>query len=284
MYMSTAGVPMLEQAAASGRLKAFSAAFVVGNGCTPVWDDHKPVAGHPVNTKIAGARALGMTPIASFGGGASTELATTCTDVAKLTQAYQSVITTLQVARVDFDIEGVTLTDTAASSRRFAAIATLKQNNPGLYVTYTLPVLPTGLAASGKAFVRASAAAGIRPQLVNVMAMDYHGNWDIPKPDMGAYAISAARGTMAFLREIFPDATYGMVGITPMIGQNIPAPEVFTLADAQELVAFARDNRVGLLSFWSLGRDQVCPNASSSLGSCSRLTQQPLQFTRLFAG
>ncbi len=41
-----------------------------------------------------------------------------------------------------------------------------------------------------------------------------------------------------------------------MIGPNDTPGETFSLADAKTVVAFAKANGVGRLSFWSLNRDQ----------------------------
>ena len=43
-----------------------------------------------------------------------------------------------------------------------------------------------------------------------------------------------------------------------MIGQNDVDGEVFTLADAEALTAFAKANGLGRVSMWSLNRDTAC--------------------------
>ncbi len=56
-----------------------------------------------------------------------------------------------------------------------------------------------------------------------------------------------------------------MLGATAMIGTN-DTGEVFSLDDAKQLAQFARDNKLGLVSFWSIDRDRVC---SSGFNDCS---------------
>jgi hypothetical protein len=73
-----------------------------------------------------------------------------------------------------------------------------------------------------------------------------------------------------------------MIGVTPMIGQNDDPAEVFSEADAQTLVSFAQQNHLGRLSFWSADRDQPCGGTVSGLSACSEISQQPLDFTRIF--
>jgi chitinase len=53
--------------------------------------------------------------------------------------------------------------------------------------------------------------------------------------------------------------------------------EVFSLADAQTLATFATSNGLGFLSFWSIDRDQVCPDGTSS-GICSTIDPTDFAF------
>ncbi len=45
--------------------------------------------------------------------------------------------------------------------------------NPGLIVSFTLPVLPTGLTADGVRLLESCAKYGVRVDVVNIMTMDY---------------------------------------------------------------------------------------------------------------
>ena len=73
------------------------------------------------------------------------------------------------------------------------------------------------------------------------------------------------------------------IGITPMIGVNDIASEIFTLADAQMLLAYAQnDPDVGRLSMWSVARDNGSgagnPWASST---SSGVQQDPYDFAEI---
>jgi hypothetical protein len=280
---------MLDQAAQAG-LKAFTAAFVTGSGCTPIWGDTLPVTNDPTVTgEITRAESEGAAPIVSFGGEAGIELAQSCPSLGQLTAAYQSVISTLHVSHIDFDIEGAAIADTATSNLRFQAIDALEAANPGLVVSLTIPVLPSGPDRNGQAFLQLAHADGASISVVNVMAMDYGAafdvggpNMDIGGPDMGADATQAAQNTLSFLQTVFPGATYSMVGVTPMIGKNDDSAEVFTEADARALVSFAQQNHLGRLAFWSVDRDQPCAGSASGLPQCSMISQQALDFTNNF--
>ena len=73
-----------------------------------------------------------------------------------------------------------------------------------------------------------------------------------------------------------------MVGVTPMLGQNDNASEVFGQTDAQQLITFAQQNHLGELAFWEVTRDaNAC---TGGLSKCTNITQTPYQFSKMFAG
>lgn len=277
--MSNNEEPMLNSAANAG-LKAYTAAFVISSGCSPIWGDTLPVTDDPtMDQDIATAKADGATPIVSFGGAGGTELAMACTTESSLQAAYQAVITHLGVTHIDFDIEGATLDYTSDNNLRFQAIAGLEAANPGLVVSVTLPVLPTGLASDGVAFLALAKQDNVRIDLVNVMAMDYGSSFT---GDMGQEAIQAAESTLTQVRADWPSDTYANIGVTPMIGQNDNSAEVFSEADAHTLVNWADTEHLGRLAFWSVDRDQPCSGSVSGLPSCSEISQSALDFTKIF--
>jgi hypothetical protein len=235
-----------------------------------------------VTGEITKAESEGATPIVSFGGEAGVELAQSCPNLSQLVSAYQSVINTLHVSHIDFDIEGAAIADTATSNLRFQAINQLEAANSGLVVSVTIPTFPTGPDNNGQAFLRQAAADGTRISVVNVMAMDYYGSFDGSGANMGSYAVQAAQNTLSFVRSVWPGDGYANIGVTPMIGQNDDPAEVFTEANAQTLVSFAQSNHLGRLAFWSVDRDQPCSGSASGLPACSEISQQPLDFTKIF--
>ncbi len=275
--------PMLNQAATQAGLKAFSAAFVTGSGCTPIWGDTLPVTNDPTVTgEITTAEADGAQPIVSFGGASGIELADSCTNLSQLTAAYQSVINTLHVTHIDFDIEGAEIAYPANNATRFQAISALESANPGLVVSVTIPVNPTGPDNNGQAFLAAAKSAGTRIDIINGMAMDYYGTFDSGGAEMGTYAVDTAQATLSYARTLWPSMTYANIGVTPMFGQNDDPAEDFTEADAHTLVSFAQQNHLGRLAFWSVDRDQACGGSVSGLPACSQISQSPLDFTKIF--
>jgi chitinase len=277
--LSANSASMLDTAIAQGGVTGYTAAFIIGSGCTPIWGDTLGIDNSTANARIARAQAAGARAIISFGGAGGAELGQSCTNVTSLTQAYQSVINKYRVNYLDFDIEGAAIADTASINRRFQAIRTLLSSNAGLNISLTIPVLESGPDGNGSNFLRAAATNGVRVDVVNAMTMDYgHA-----VADMGAAAKSAAQGTLNAARAAGLNLTFANIGITPMIGNNDSAGETVTAANARDIVNFARANGVGRLSFWSLGRDQPCAGGGVS-PNCSGLGGATLDFTRIFTG
>lgn len=282
--MSNSQISLLNDAAGAG-LTQYTAAFVIGSGCNQVWGDTLPVGNDPtVDGEINDARSAGAEPIISSGGASGLPLAWTCTDQSQVVAGYQNLIDTYKVNALDFDIEGAAIADTASIQRNMAALKTLKDNNPDVTLSVTLPVLPDGLTSDGVNLIQAAHDAGLKLDIVNVMAMDYYQG----DQDMGQAAINAAKATLGQIQGIDSSYGYGNIGVTPMIGTNDDG-STFSLDNAQSLVSWASSAGVGRLSFWSITRDQACsavssgvkPNASST---CSGVQQSPLDFTKAFLG
>jgi len=285
--------PSLPQLAAATGLKDFSLGFIIDGAtpCTASWfGDYDTSTGWDA-ADFNAIRAAGGDIQPSFGGENGTELAQSCTDVPSLTAQYQSVVDEYGLDRIDFDIEGAAVADHASIDRRSTAIAAVQAAQAAkgrdLKVTLTLPVLPTGLTADGMYVLQSAYSYGVKVTAVNGMAMDF-GDSAAPDPagKMGAYAIQAAQSLRAQIASVWTGLstaqTWAMVGVTPMIGQNDQADEVFGLSDAQQLITFADQNHLGELAFWAVTRDQACTN-SGGLSTCTEITQSPYQFSNLFA-
>ncbi|HWG27499.1 MAG TPA: hypothetical protein VG296_25525, partial [Actinospica sp.] len=123
--------------AATG-LKYYTLAFLIPqSGCTPKWEDDNSAVG-AFSSQISTLQSSGGNVIISFGGAAGGELAQTCTSVSSLTAAYLNVVNTYGVTRLDFDIEGGVLSDTASTTRRDQALAALQAEDPAVQVDFTL--------------------------------------------------------------------------------------------------------------------------------------------------
>ena len=301
-YVDATAWPPFDLAAVAAvrDVRFYNLGFVVAQSATsavPSWGGYYDVSTQYLLPEINQLRALRGDVMVSFGGAAGTELAVAATSVAQLQAAYQATIDTYGLRRIDFDIEGAWLAHPASVARRSQAIAGLQAAAQAagrpLQVWFTLPVLPTGLTQDGRNLLASALQYGVVIDGVNVMAMDY-GSAAAPNPvgNMGNYAIAAATATKAQLAVLYQNANqpqtdaqlWRKVGVTPMVGVNDVNTEIFLQADAVQLRTFAQQQRLGMLAFWSMGRDKQCPGGAQQWASydCSSILQQPFEFTGLF--
>lgn len=279
--------PDLSAIADETQVMHYTLAFITSMNGEPAWGGVTPLGDGFYKDQIDALRAKGGDVSISFGGANGTELALDITDVIELQQKYQDVIDMYNLTWVDFDIEGWAVAERASIDRRSKAIRGLQIANPGLFVAFCLPVLPTGLTHDGLYVLQNAIENGVRIDLVNIMAMNY-GTAVVDDPyDQGPEAIKAAESTFAQLQTLYPDKSdaelWNMIGITPMIGKNDTVPLVFYLQAAQEVLTFAQEKNLKLLSMWSIGRDKACPGGGSYVSpTCSGITQADRAFSNIF--
>jgi chitinase len=237
--------------AATG-LKYYSLAFLIPkSGCTPEWEDDGSGVG-AFASQISQIQGDGGNVIISFGGADGGELAQTCTSVSSLTAAYLNVVNTYGVNRLDFDIEGGVLSDTASTARRDQALAALQAEDPSVQIDFTLAVNPDGLptgSGSEYALLQDAKSKGVKVSVVNIMTMDF-GDGQNALSDAESASTDTAN-QLASLYGISTSAAYNMEGLTPIAGQN-DDNEDFTIANASTLESFAASKGVGELSFWEV--------------------------------
>jgi hypothetical protein len=214
----------------------------------------------------------------SFGGADGKELAINTPDVEKLEEKYQSVIDNYKLNWMDFDIEGKALSNTAANRRRDEALERLERKNPGLKISFTLPVNPSGMEEESLVMLRDAKARGLKIESVDVMTMDYGAELSRGKK-MGDLAVAGANASHRQTMKIDPAIK---IGICPMIGQNDEKGEIFTLDDAREVMDFASGTDwVRSVAFWSSNRDR--PKGTRKGGNHnSGIDQKPWEFTGIF--
>ncbi len=275
--------------------KYFTLAFLETlnkRSCTLAWNgsSSQTVASGRYLSDIAALRAAGGDVILSLGGWSAdqggTEIADSCTSVPQIAAAYEQAITTYNVSRLDMDVEGRSLTNTAGINRRNQAIAMVESwataNRRPLQISYTIPTSASGLESTGVAIMQNAVADGARIDTVNIMAFDYY---DHVTTQMGAAAENAATGAVSQLHSIYPTKTtaqlWGMMGITLMNGiDDYPKKtEVTTVADAQNVEAFAHSKGLNTLSIWAIQRDNGgCPG-NGGANNCSGIAQNPWDFS-----
>src|SRR4051794_12557644 len=270
--------------------KYFTLAFLETTSkrsCTLAWNGVKTqtVADGRYLDDIASLRAEGADVIPSLGGWSAdqggTEIGDSCADVSSIASAYEQLVTTYDVTRIDMDIEGRSLTKPAGIDRRNKAIAMLqhwaKQQGRTVQVQYTLPTNANGLGSDSLAVLQNAVSNGVRIDLVNPMVFDYY---DGVTTDMGAATVNASKGLHAQLKTLFPSKTnsriWAMQGATMMNGlDDYPkGTEVTDLPAAQQLLTFAESKGMSELSIWAIQRD----NASGS-----GIPQNPYDFSHLLS-
>lgn len=279
--------------------------FVVADpveACTPTWATSytldQAASLLDLDKRIARLRQRGGAVAVSFGGSLNDELAATCTDHARLVDAYQSVVDRYGVTTVDLDIEGYHLTDHAAGARRAAAMKDLqtaqRSSGESLAVWMTLPVSPTGLNEDGRLAVTQMLDAGVDVAGVNAMTMNY-GQSRASGDSMIHASLSALTSAHGQLKALYRSVgmslseagTWKKLGATPMIGQNEMPGEVFGLAAAEQLNAFALARGLGRVSMWSLNRDKTCPvdhlDVSMANHACSGIGQGERSFADILS-
>ncbi|SOJ53936.1 putative bifunctional chitinase/lysozyme [Mycobacterium simulans] len=267
-------------------------AFIVsGAGNQPAWGGVYSLTDPIITSQIAALHGAGIDTTISFGGANGVDLAYSAPNATVLAEHYESVVNTFGIHKLDFDVEGGMQANIPVLTKQAQAIAMLQAEQAALgtpvEVSYTLPVLPTGLTNDGLGVLQIAKANGVNITRVNIMAMDYgeafHGGGS---PDMGDLAIMSAQSVHGQLMAMDPSLTseqaWSMIGVTPMIGINDVMSEVFTVEDAHQLVAFADQHDIGELGMWSVARDTagqlgvVGPNGSG-------VPQTPYEYSQAFA-
>lgn len=271
---------LVSLARASG-VRHFMLSFLTARrgSCELRWGGYLPLAHEDsITAQILDLRNNGGDAAIALGGEVGRELAQTCKDAAQLRKEYQAVLNKYRVRQLDFDIEAGGAKDMASIDRRNLVLSALQKANPDLQISFTLAATPDGLTPEGMNLLRNAKQRGVKIALVNIMAMNYGGS--APSKEMARNAISAALKTAAQMKSMGLNTG---LGITVMIGRNNVKGEVFTLADARELTAFARTHaEVRMLSMWSLGRDRSCPKGTSVSPACSGVPQKPFDFAHIF--
>ncbi|MFE2039402.1 chitinase [Streptomyces sp. NPDC059477] len=268
----------------AGSPQSYNLAFVLsdGEGCTPMWDGVVAIDDAAIPTRVSMLTGSGADVRVSFGGADGDELASVCGSARELARAYGEALDAVDATKADFDIEGDDLGDTGSVGLRNEAIALLQEERAGLEVSYTLPVMPSGLDEGGLNLLASAGDHGVEVGTVNLMTMNYAESLG---GDMGDYAVEAAGAAHAQLMEALgwseAEAWRGMA-LTSMIGVNDVEGETFTVEDAGQVRAFAEEKGIGWVSMWAAYRDRACAEGQTT--ECSGVEQEEGAFGEAFGG
>lgn len=274
----------------AGSPTSYNLAFVISDGttCTPKWNGTTAIGDSAVKSRIAALTASGSSVRVSFGGASGKELAEVCDSASALAKAYGAALDAAGSTQADFDVEGDALTDSASVELRSKAIALLQKERSDVSVSFTLPVMPSGLDDDSVALLDSANNNSVQVSTVNIMTMNYGSEYT---DDMGQYALTSATATHDQLADIFglsDEGAWKGMALTSMIGVNDVDNETFSLADAAEVRAFAEEKGVAWVSMWSTFRDQECEDGNSASDDaatdCSGVSQDAGAFGVAFSG
>ncbi len=232
-------------------LNEVTIAFVLSNGgCNTTQDIEDNLS------DVKAFIAAGGHVKASFGGESGAYVESKCANASAFASAIEGFVDATGITDLDFDIEqGPMLTDSVNAMRGQAL--QMAQASRGIKVAFTLQDNPPpggGLASGGQSVVSHAVAAGVKISHVNLMTMDFYDGKAVIADATGSLTNGHAQ-LMSLVPGISSAAAWTMLGAIPMIGKNDDGA-IFSLADAQTLATFAKQNGLGLMSFWSIDRDQ----------------------------
>jgi chitinase len=277
--------PNLGQVMSATGQKAFDMAFILASGgsCAPAWDGTDAVSSDTqVASVISGVRSAGGDVIVSAGGYNGTKLGQVCSSAAATAAAYQQVITTYALHAFDFDLEEPEIENSTAIAYELGAAQILQREDPGLFISITLPSTTTGANYFGQLLLNEAKSLGFTPNDYTIMPFDggFSG---------GSSQVTALQDFNAQLASTFgwtSAQAYAREGFSGMNGRTDSA-EYFYQNDFQTVLTFAESSGLSRFTFWSVNRDRQCnpPSNNGSLSSeCSSVAQNSWDFTAYTVG
>jgi hypothetical protein len=260
-------------------IRRFTLAFIVSDGaCQPVWDNGDPLTGAAEEAVIGGIRSAGGKAAVALGGMGGTKLGLTCSSPQALASVYQQVISAYRLPSIDLDIEDAELYSADARQRIIRALAIVRQRDPGLMISVTIPTGPGGPDAAGQDLINRAAASGLRVDAWTIMPFDF----GVSVGNMAQVSIQAAEGLKNDLMSAYHEsasAAYQTMGISSMNGRT-DVGELVSVADFQVILRYVVAHHLARFAFWSVNRDLPCAAGSDS-NTCSGIAQAPYAFTRI---
>jgi chitinase len=281
-YYSTldSDAPDLGQVMSATGQKAFDMAFILADGgsCDPSWDGTDPVSSDTqVASVINEVRSDGGDVIVSAGGYNGTKLGQVCSSASTTAAAYQQVVTTYGLHAFDFDLEEPEIENATAIANELGAAQILQSEDPGLFVSITIPSTTTGANYFGQQLLDEAKSLGFTPNDYTIMPFDggFSG---------GSSQVTALQDFNAQLVSTFgwsSSQAYAHEGFSGMNGRT-DTGEYFYQSDFQTVLNFAESNGMSRFTFWSVNRDRECnppDNNDVTSSECSSVTQNSWDFT-----
>ena len=265
------------------KLPAITLAFASGTCGSETWGGVSGASWAAEN--VPQLQAAGLNYVVSTGGEAGTF---TCDSTAGM-EAFIARYASPHLVGIDFDIEGG---QTESQIQDLVAAAAGAQSQyPNLQFSFTLATLAAsdgsygGVNSLGNEVVEAVLGSSLKNYVINLMTMDF-GSASSSVCVVVSGSCEMAQSAIQAVTNL--EHTYGIpaskIAVTPMIGLNDNTSETFTAADVDTLTAYAANDGLASLHFWSLDRDTPCAttttHASPTCNSVSGTTA--LEYTNRF--
>jgi chitinase len=262
-------------------IRAFTIAFVLANGCNPVWDGEGGLTGGVHASTISAIKAAGGSVVPSFGGYSGNKLGPNCSTADALAGAYQKVIDAFGLKAIDIDIENSDeFENTAVQDRILGALKIIKQRNPSVTTILTFGTTTTGPNYYGQRLVTQAKALAANVDVFTQMPFDFGGG-----SNMYQNTVNASEALKNLLKSTFgyTDAqAYSHMGISGMNGLS-DQQELTSVAIWTQIRDYARSKGFARFTFWAVNRDRGCAGGGV-VSNCSGIAQGDWDFTRVSAG
>jgi chitinase len=261
-------------------IRAFTIAFVLANGCNPVWDGEGGLTGGVHASTINAIRAAGGDIVPSFGGYSGNKLGPNCATAELLAGAYQRVIDTFALKAIDIDIENYDeFENYTVQDRILNALRIVKQRNSGVTTILTFGTTTSGPSATGIRLINQARALGANVDIFAIMPFDFGGG-----ANMYQNTVNATEGLKNAVKAAFgySDAqAYARLGISGMNGLS-DQQELTSVATWTQIRDYAKSHGLARFTFWAVNRDRGCPGGGV-VSNCSGIAQNDWDFTRVTA-
>ena len=221
-----------------------------------------------INKSLQNLRDLGGDYCISIGGQAGDAPWVVTQNIEMLKKFYLEVINKYDLKRIDLDIEESNQ-DEDQNIINAKAIKSV-QNDTGIEVVLTIPIMPTGWEEKQIKIINAYIDAGVDITTINSMTMCY-GTGVYDNEDYGTASVRAVTNSVSQIKTIYSnhgieltdEQAYLKVGATFSIGYESNLYPVFTTQMAESVVSDAIKNKYGIVSMWSMGRDAMLEKNSA---------------------
>ncbi len=262
-------------------IRAFTIAFVLANGCNPVWDGEGGITGGVHASTINAIKAAGGTVVPSFGGYSGNKLGPNCSTADALAGAYQKVIDAFGLKAIDIDIENSDeFENTTVQDRILGALKIIKQRNASVTTILTFGTATTGPTYYGTRLVQQAKALGANVDVFTQMPFDFGGG-----SNMYQNTVNASEALKNLLKSTFgysDSQAYSHMGISGMNGLS-DQQELTSVATWTQIRDYAKSKGFARFTFWAVNRDRGCAGGGV-VSTCSGIAQNDWDFTRVTAG